>query len=492
VVRAGVAVRAPQLHGLGVSVQALALTAALTGFTALLAVVATGGPLRLLCACVVAFALVMLALTRPAAGVIATLAFLVCVAFIRRLLIVKAPWQPADPFLLIGPLVVSVLLVKVFVLDRRALARDWLSKAVLGLFLLTLAQAANPSSGLAAGITGLLFLAVPLMWFFAGRELLTDRAGDRLLQLVVVLGTLVAAYGLLQTQVGHPSWDRNWLAFAKDYTSLNVGDEVRAFGTFSSFGEYSTFTSAALVAAIAFVIRGKPLALIPLPLLGVALFLSSSRTALLTAVLATIVMLALRPRRPVATAVVVLAAVALTFGALKVFGSELSQTAANSGSDLVSHQIGGFADPLNPQSSTLLVHFDMVYKGITTSLHKPLGLGTGSASLASGISNSQNSGSTDVDISNEFLALGPAGGILYVSLILLAFALAVRTYFAGNELALPVVGVLIVGLGQWLNGGFYALSPLMWLLVGWVAAAAVRSRRQSPGTSSNHDLGWRG
>ena len=454
----------------------LALTAALAGLTTVASVSATGGALRLLCACVVAFALVMLALTRPAAGVVAVLAFLVLLAFIRRLLIVEAPWQQVDPLLLVGPLVASVLLVKVFVLERRPLAGDWLSKLVLLLLLLTVVQAANPASGLAAGITGLLFMAVPLMWFFAGRELLTQRALDGLLQLVVVLGTPVAAYGLLQTEVGHPPWDQDWLAFATHYTSLNVGDQIRAFGTFSSFGEYATFTSATLVVAVAFVLRGKALALLPLPLLAVALFLASSRTALLTAALATVVMVALRPRRPVVAAVVALAAFGLAVGAMTVFGTQLSRTSAQSGSDLVSHQIGGLTDPLNPESSTLLVHIEMVKDGITTSLHNPLGLGTGSANLASGISRKRdNPGSTDIDISNEFVALGPAGGLIYVSLIVLAFALAVRTYLAGNDLALPVVGVLIVALGQWLNGGFYALSPLVWLLLGWLAAAAVRS-----------------
>ena len=404
---------------------------------------------------------------------------MVLLAFLRRLLIVEAPWQQGDPLLLVGPLVASVLLVKLFVLERRPLAGDWLSKLVLALFLLTIAQAANPASGVAAGITGLLFMAVPLMWFFVGRELLTDRAAERVLQLVVLLGTPVAAYGLFQTEVGHPPWDQDWLVFASDYSSLFFGDQARAFGTFSSFGEYATFTSAAFVVAVAFVLRGKAVALLSLPVLGVALFLASSRTALLTAVLATVVMLALRPRRPVAAVVVVLAACALTVGAVMLLGSQLSQTAAQSGNVLVSHQIGGLADPLNPDSSTLLVHFDMVKEGIQTSLANPLGLGTGSTNLATGISrDSRNPGSTDIDISNEFVALGPAGGVIYVGLILLAFALAVRTYFAGNEPALPVVGVLIVGLGQWLNGGFYALSPLIWLLVGWLAVSAIRLNRK--------------
>ena len=474
--RAGVAVRTPPLQGFASAVPVLALTAALTALTAFAAVAATGPALRLLFAAVIAFALAMLALTRPAAGVIATLGFLILLALIRRLLIDKAPWQPGDPLLLVGPFIASLLLVKIFVLERRPVAGDWLSKLVLVLLLLTVVQAANPASGVAAGLTGLLFMAVPLLWFFAGRELLTDHSLESLMKLVLVLGTPVAAYGLVQTEIGHPQWDQDWLAEVTHYTSLNVGDQIRAFGSFSSFGEYATFTSATFVVAVAFVLRGKAPALLPLPLLAVALFLASSRTALLTAVLATVVMLALRPRRPVAAAVVALVAVGLAAGAVMLFGSHLSQ-GAESGNSLISHQLGGLTDPLNPESSTLVVHVQMVVDGVKTSVQNPLGLGTGAGNLASGISSSRdNPGSTDIDVSNEFVALGPAGGLLYVGLIALAFALAVRTYFRGNDLALPVIGVMIVAVGQWLNGGFYALSPLMWLLLGWLAAAAARSR----------------
>jgi hypothetical protein len=36
-----------------------------------------------------------------------------------------------------------------------------------------------------------------------------------------------------------------------------------------------------------------------------------------------------------------------------------------------------------------------------------------------------------------------------------------------DRATLVIMGLLIVTLGQWLNGGYYAISPLLWLLVGW-------------------------
>jgi hypothetical protein len=43
---------------------------------------------------------------------------------------------------------------------------------------------------------------------------------------------------------------------------------------------------------------------------------------------------------------------------------------------------------------------------------------------------------------------------------------------------LPIIGVLVVGLGQWLIGGHYALAPVTWLLIGAVAAMAARTPRR--------------
>jgi len=49
-----------------------------------------------------------------------------------------------------------------------------------------------------------------------------------------------------------------------------------------------------------------------------------------------------------------------------------------------------------------------------------------------------------------------------------------------DAVSLGTVGVLIVCFGQWLNGGYYALSPLVWLLIGsigrslWLASRSPR------------------
>jgi hypothetical protein len=43
---------------------------------------------------------------------------------------------------------------------------------------------------------------------------------------------------------------------------------------------------------------------------------------------------------------------------------------------------------------------------------------------------------------------------------------------------LGVAGVLIVSFGQWLQGGHYAASALMWFLLGWAASGRDEPREQ--------------
>lgn len=460
-----------------------ALTAATVSFASLLVVAGTPF-VRLPLALAIAFALAMVTIAQPTAGILATMGYLVVLALLRRLLIPTTGWWQADPLLLVGPFVAGLLMVKLFVLERRRLAPDVLSKLVLVLLLISLIETANPAGGgFGVGIVGLLYVAVPLLWFFIGRELLDDNTVDRVLGLVVVLGVGVAAYGLAQTQFGHPSWDRQWVEVA-GYDALHIGDAIRPFGTFSSSAEYSLFVGSALVVAVALVARGRAAALLALPVLGVALFLASARSALIMALFATVVLLALRTRRPMRAVVVIVVAAGLAVGAFTVFGSALSSQATRSSNQLVSHQLGGITDPLDPNSSTLLLHLTMVVDGARWSLTHPAGQGTASTNVG-GVARgpgAKASGSTEVDISNAFVAFGPAGGILYLAIVCLVLYQAVRCHFAGQRTLLPIIGILVVGLGQWLIGGHYALAPLTWLLIGAVAATAARTpRREAAG-----------
>jgi hypothetical protein len=454
-----------------VSVRAFWITVVLAGFSALLA--AAGGELiRLMLALVIALLLCTMALLRPALAVTATVVYLVVMEFLRRLLIPIAPWISADPLLLVGPLVAVVLLIKLFVLDSRRWAPDLISKLVLVLLAVTFVEVFNPAGGgIGPGLAGLLFMAGPVLWFFPGREVLGKREVTVVLTLVLILGSLLAMYGLWQTQVGLPSWDANWLN-TSGYISLNVGNQLRPWGTFASSSEFALFLAAALAIAVAFALRGRMVTLIVMPLLALALFLSSARAPLVTAAFAIVVLIGLRTGRPAAAAAVVAVAAVAAFAGIHFARSTLS-TQNSASSALVSHEVNGITDPLNPNSSTLLIHLQLVVKGFKSGLHHPLGQGTavtnGAAGTISGSATSVKQ-ATEVDLSNAFVAYGVAGGLLYGLLVAMVLWRGIRRAFSGDVAMMGVLALLIVDLGQWQIGGDYALSALAWLLIGVVAS----------------------
>ena len=68
-----------------------------------------------------------------------------------------------------------VVLVRLYVIEHRPLAENRFSKLVVLLLGLTFLEALNPrGGGLKAAVSLLLFAAVPLLWFFVGRNLLHD------------------------------------------------------------------------------------------------------------------------------------------------------------------------------------------------------------------------------------------------------------------------------------------------------------------------------
>jgi hypothetical protein len=474
--RADAAIRpVPSLGAIWSSARLYLITASSSLALALLVVAGGTSPLlRLLAALVIAFLLISLALSRPAAGVVATFVYLVFMELLRRVLIPASAWLTFDPLLLVGPLVSVLLMVKLFVLERRRMAPDLLSGLITAMLVLTFLEVANPTGyGFGSNLAGLLYAAAPLFWFYVGRGVVTDSLSDRLLGLMIVLAIIIGAYGLYQTQVGDPPWDTNWLNTTGGYNSLNVGDTVRAFGTFASSAEYALFLGSGLAAAVAFALRGRTITLLGVPLLAVCLFLSSGRAALITAFAAVVVMLGLRTHRPKMALIVTLCTLAAAYGGVKAIGSSLG---AGSSNDLVSHQLGGVTDPLNPNSSTLLLHWTLVRNGVEKGVTHVIGRGPGVTNNAAGVgqqSNSQQTQATEVDISNAFVGLGVVGGVLYLLIVGMVLWKAVSDYFAGREAMLPVIGLLIAGLGQWLIGGDYALSPFTWLLIGGVAAGSL-------------------
>lgn len=433
------------------------------------------GSVRGLIAALVAANLAVVALVRPRAGIGLTLLFLVLLGMVRRLLIPAAGWSAFDPLLTVGPVLALLLTVKA-VFAHRLKAPDLLSRLVVALVVFTLVEVLNPGgNGVVANTVGMLFIGAPLLWFFVGQSFGDRALVARLLPAALVLAALVAVYGLLQTFAGLPAWDDQWVAVTS-YASLRVSHTVRAFGSFPSAAEYAAFLGAGMVMALGSLTRRRALALLLVPLLAVALFLESSRGILIFTAFATLVSAALRTGRGRRAWVVFLCGLAVVLVAGRL-ATPAAQSAAEAANDpLVTHQVAGLTDPLNPDNSTLLLHWEIVATGAVDSIGAPLGFGPAATNLAGARTGGDTSGA-EVDVVNEFIALGVIGGGLLVAVIAITLSRAARLALRTRDpVMVAVTGVLIVTLGQWLNGGFYAMSALVWLLAGVVNRSFVEHR----------------
>ncbi len=87
-------------------------------------------------------------------------------------------------------------------------------------------------------------------------------------------------------------------------------------------------------------------------------------------------------------------------------------------------------------------------------------------------SSERGSASTEVDVSNVFVSLGTFGGLAYLALVLLVLHAALRLAVERRDaVSLAALGTLVVVFGQWLNGGFWSVAPLVWLTAGFVVAS---------------------
>jgi hypothetical protein len=481
-----------RLRALGAPGPGLPLLVAGITLVALVALIVAvpGTSLRVVLALLVVADLLAVSFRSPTAAVVLTLAFLVVMAMLRRMVDALVGPTTYDPLLLIGPAVAVLIASRLFLIERRRLVTDRLSGAIALLLAITVLEVLNPESGVVAGALGLLFLAVPLIWFFLGRELATERTLETVMIMVLVGACASAAYGLFQTYVGLPGWDATWLASVEasgQYAALNVGGAIRSWGPFASAAEYAAMLAAGLAISVARLLHGRLLAIAAIPLLGLALFVESSRGVVILAVLAVIVMMALHARSARLAAAVLVVSAAAALAAQQVLAANVSLATLNAVNPLVSHQLGGLLDPFNPTQSTASLHLAEIAQAFVSSISHPLGLGTGSTSLAAthaGITSS----TSEFDLSNAFTSLGLPGGILYCVVVAMALWYMGSIYRRRRTLVYAAgLGLLIVSFGQWLNGGYYALSALIWFVIGAsssLSAAPERHPAPAPYTTA--------
>jgi len=397
-------------------------------------------------------------------GLSLLISWLVFLALVRRLADYYLGNPPsADPFLLVAP-ALSVFIVFTLSQDRRLqLPRGRIRAVIMGLAALIGLEAVNPlQPSLASGITSLLFVGVPLLYFPIGSAL-DAHEWQYLVRLASLLGVVVAGYGLLQGVDQVAPWDHFWIQrVSQSLQAINVGNHVRPFSTLSSPGEYGSFLVVALVCCFnASELSRRTRVGISVPLV-IALFFSGVRGPLTLALVAGLATMVILNRIRVVTAVFAISALLLILQVLP------GLTGSTSNSSIASHQLVGLADPTNAQNSTLGIHYQLVLDGVQQAFTQPIGHGLSSITLAGDRTSPGSSLNTETDPSNLGVACGVLGLTLYCALV--TFTLKGLVELADRALKATAAGLLIATSLQWFTGGQYAVAPWAWLAIGLLCA----------------------
>ena len=433
----------------------------------------------------------------PRQGMIAVLLYLCLLGGVRRWLIPVFGWPDSDPMLLVGPAIVVVYAVNLAI--QRLIPRDTqLARRLPWLLGLMVLEIFNPlQGGLMIGISGALFFIIPVLWYYIGRRIGTENLITRVFIAIIVVAILAALYGLYQTWFGFLESELEWFKLVSaHYSALDVGGTTRAFSFFTSSAEYGQFLGFGIVLIVAAILKGERRFVILLPLLGLAIFLTSERGLIVSVITICTVLWAIQGRTMVSwfPRGVLAAAIAI----IGLIWSLHQAQNLNSGAQtqaLIQHQTEGLLDPLNTQHSTAQVHTGMVLSGIVQGFTNPLGRGLGASNLAgtkysdntpSNITDNQGkddpgNGSSEVDISNVFISLGFVGGLLYLSIQILVLKRAFQVWQSSrSQVALSLLAVLLVSLGQWTSLGHYAGFTLDWFCIGALDSLVLGHTQKGP------------
>jgi hypothetical protein len=208
-------------------------------------------------------------------------------------------------------------------------------------------------------------------------------------------------------------------------------------------------------------------ALVPIVLLAIAMLVASSRGIVVTTLAACTALWAVQGPRlkswvPRGLVALILAGVGLAWTLRQVQQVDLGPRAQA----LVAHQASGLLNPLDPEQSTTHIHMGMANTGILGAVRNPLGRGLGATTMAARKFGGSG-GSMEIDLINMFVSLGAIGGLLYAIVLGVVVVTAIQYWRRTRTfIALGLLGLLVLTLGQWLNGGYYATTTLLWFCIG--------------------------
>lgn len=414
--------------------------------------------------------LVSLAMIQLRLAIVATLVFLVFLGDLRRLLIPVAEWSGRDPLLLVGPAFVLVATGHAWATGRLSFDTP-AAKWMLGLMAIMLLQVVNPrQGGLLVGVAGLMFQLVPLLWFWLGRAYGT-RPLLRTLLFRVMLGLSVLAllFGLYQSIVGYLPYQLDWYRTA-GYIALGTPESGLAPITFFASGaEHNVFVNLGLILLWTLVLFERPWALLLVPLFLGGLLLTGTRGPVAKGIVMMAGLWALLGRSMKTWILRGTLALILAAGGLYLGLSVLSQNLSGVPGHIqvqIERQAAEFVHGSGShQGSSAVNHFGMLVYGYQLGLQRPLGHGLGAGTKAA--KKFGNFGTTETDLGDSLLALGLPGGVVYHGLVFVLIVTAFQLWRRTRRpLSMALLGFMGIAFFGWLEGGQYAVTPLLWFCLG--------------------------
>jgi hypothetical protein len=432
------------------------------------------------------------------AGLVAMMLFEPLRGVIRRAQYLFLDYSTSDPIHLLTPIVTLLAFILLLKNQRLDIFRQSrLAPAVSLLLLIYFIQIFNPlQGGLFIGLSGALFMLLPVLWFYFGQAVKSDFLGTAL-RLMVVMGLITSLYGVYQLLFGLTSFDQFWLEHSEYNNWVRVAGVVRAMATYANAEEWSRYLDICALGALGLAVMANRYAhRIAWSACGMLLFgaliLSGERVSIFGFILGSAILLLSGARTPGGivrrSALLLIPALLLFVFAKPPAEGEIGETEqSEAAQSMVSHSARGVLKPTGEGS--LYARFENWGEVAKVILYHPLGLGTGAGSIAQAREGNavDNLPTTDSYILSVALACGIPAGLLCLWIFGHATLISWRTFRraapGSHESGMWRVMLAIMPVLAFINLFGYSfvlvsVAPVGWLLIGWVSAEKLRIRAE--------------
>lgn len=425
------------------------------------------------------------------AGLLAMVIFEPFRGLLRRMQYLIVPYSSSEPIHLLTPVV--ALFAFLLVLNRHKLsifAATPVAKAVSILALICAVQIFNPlQGGLYVGLSGGLFVLVPMVWFYFGQHS-DPEFFPRIMKAIVYLGIAASAYGVYQMLFGYPGFEQYWIENTDNYQSIAVYGVTRPIATFSNAEEWGRYVQLGCLIAFGLAAsrpegKFRLVWLISALILGAMLALTGQRSSIFGLFLGLAVLFFAGARTwggAFARLVALSVALAGFLFAASYLAPGESELKANDGvSTILSHTTKGTLDPANEYS--LGVRLDTWYQVLFSTIpSNPLGAGLGESTLAG----TRIADRDRAPIDNHFFSLAISAGVPAALLLIWIFWRSLRISirlcrdsesgsreFTNARIAMALLASLILNNFFGTSFVIYSIAPIGWLLLGWLSARSI-------------------